>query len=555
MRIPDPPIDPVRIARFVDEGYWVETTSNDVLDQLARETPDRLSIIDGRVRLGYGEYYLRAERLAAHFVALGLGADDVVAIQLPNWSEFAVAVNAAMLAGIPFCQFHSDFRSREVEFILRFTGASALILPDRFRHFDYLAMLAGLRPRLPELRHVMVVGEDLPAGYFDLRGFLDVSGEPAIDREELRRRRPRANDLSRTAFTSGTTGDPKAVLHLHNSTNCAARFVNQSHGIGRDSVLLVFLPVGLNWGLLNVLQGIFAGCRVVLQEVFDAEQALALIERERVTHFCCAPAHLVALLNVPDLRRYDLSSLQVMTTGGASCPIEVIREVRSRLPGHLLELYGMLECGFQSHTTLDDEPEEVCGFVGRPLRQMGIRVVDDEGRNCPPDIAGEILTYGPSVTVGYYNNPDANARSFSADGWFATGDIGILDARGYLKIVDRKKELIIRGGANIYPREIEEVLYQHPKVLEAAAVGVPDQRLGERVCACIVPRPGESVSFEELVAFLRDKIATYKLPEFLQLLDILPRTPTGKVQKGPLRDVVLQRMAPTASRRQHSQSS
>jgi acyl-CoA synthetase (AMP-forming)/AMP-acid ligase II len=202
----------------------------------------------------------------------------------------------------------------------------------------------------------------------------------------------------------------------------------------------------------------------------------------------------------------------------------------------------MLECGFQSHTSLDDDPKEVCGLVGRPLRQMGIRIVDNDGKDCPPGTAGEILTYGPSVSIGYYDNPDANARSFSPDGWFATGDIGTLDARGYLKIVDRKKELIIRGGANIYPREIEEVLYQHPKVLEAAAVGIPDQRLGERVCACIVVRPGENLSFEELSAFLRDKIATYKLPEFLQLLDTLPRTPTGKVQKGPLREVVLERM-------------
>jgi acyl-CoA synthetase (AMP-forming)/AMP-acid ligase II len=542
MRIPDPPIDPARIARFMEEGYWVDTTSNDALEQRARETPDKLAIVDGRVRLRFGEYYRRAERLAAHFVGLGLGANDVVAIQLPNWSEFAVAVNAAMLAGVPFCQFHSDFRSREVEFILSFTEASALIVPSHFRRFDYLAMLADLRPRLPQLRNIMVVGEEVPPGYFDVRGFLDAAGEPGIEPKQLRRRRPSANDLSRTAFTSGTTGDPKAVLHLHNTTNCAARFVNEGHRIDEDSVLLAFLPVGLNWGLLNVLQAVFAGCTIVLQEVFDAEQALALIERERVTHFCCAPAHLVSLLGVSDLGRYDLSSLQVMTTGGASCPIEVIREVRARLPGHLLELYGMLECGFQSHTTLADDPEEVCGLVGRPLRQMGIRVVDDDGRDCPPGTAGEILTYGPSVTVGYYTNPDADARSFSPDGWFATGDIGILDAKGYLKIVDRKKELIIRGGANIYPREIEEVLYQHPKVLEAAAVGVPDPRLGERVCACIVPRPGESLTFEELIAFLRGKIATYKLPEFFRLLDALPRTPTGKVQKGPLRDIVLERM-------------
>jgi len=180
-----------------------------------------------------------------------------------------------------------------------------------------LDMLAGLRPKVPQLRHVMVIGEDLPAEFFDLRGFLDAPGEPAIDREKLHRRRPRANDLARTAFTSGTTGDPKAVLHLHNTTNCAARFVNEGHRINSDSVLLAFLPVGLNWGLLNVLQAVFAGCTIVLQEAFDAEKALGLIERERITHFCCAPAHLVSMLNVPDLGRYDLSSLQVMTTGGA----------------------------------------------------------------------------------------------------------------------------------------------------------------------------------------------------------------------------------------------
>jgi non-ribosomal peptide synthetase component E (peptide arylation enzyme) len=332
MRIADPPIDPARIAGFIEQGCWVETTSNDVLEQRSQETPDKLAIVDGRVRLGYGEYYRRAERLAAHFVGLGLGADDVVAIQLPNWSEFVVAINAAMLAGVPFCQFHSDFRSREVEFILRFTGASALILPSRFRRFDYLDMLGALRPKLPRLRYVMVVGDELPPGYFDLRAFVEDATAPVIDLEKLRERRPHANDLSRTAFTSGTTGDPKAVLHLHNTTNCAARFVNEGHRIDSDSVLLAFLPVGLNWGLLNVLQALFAGCTIVLQEVFDAKQALALIERKQVTHFCCAPAHLVSLLNVPDLGRYDLSSLQVMTTGGASCPIEVIHDVRARLP-------------------------------------------------------------------------------------------------------------------------------------------------------------------------------------------------------------------------------
>src|ERR1700751_3145676 len=202
MRIPDPPIDPARIARFVEEGDWVETTSNDVLEQRARETPDKVAIVDGRVRLRFGEYYRRAERLAAHFVGLGLGADDVVAIQLPNWSEFPVAINAAMLAGIPFCQFHADFRARGVELILRFTEAWALILPRQFRRFDYLDMLRRLRLNLPHLRDVLVVGEDMTAKHFDLRQFFDAPDGQPLDRELLRRRRPKGNDLTRTAFTS-----------------------------------------------------------------------------------------------------------------------------------------------------------------------------------------------------------------------------------------------------------------------------------------------------------------------------------------------------------------
>jgi acyl-CoA synthetase (AMP-forming)/AMP-acid ligase II len=542
MRIPNPPIDPARIAEFTAKGYWLDTTSNDALEAWALMTPNRLAIADGRVRLGFAEYYRRSERLAAHLIGLGLGADDIVAIQLPNWSEFAVAVNAAMLAGVPFCQFHSDFRAREAEFILAFTEASALILPRRFRCFDYLAMVAGLRPKLHRLSHVMVVDDAVPPSYFDLRTFLDAPTGPAIDEGALRRRRPKANDLCRIAFTSGSNGDPKAVLHLHNTTNCAARFVNETHRIGPDSVLMALLPVGLNWGLLNVLQGIFAGCPVILQEVFDAETALRLIERERVTHFCCTPAHLVALLGVPDLGRFDLSSLQIITTGGASCPLDVIRAVRARLPGHLLELYGMVECGFQSHTAVEDDPEAVCGLVGRPLPQIDIRIVDDDGQDCARGMPGEILTYGPSVTIGYYNNPQANAETFGADGWLATGDIGIIDAAGYLKIVDRKKELIVRGGANIYPREIEEVLHQHPKVREAAAIGIPDPLLGERVCAAIVLKPGEALSFAELTRFLTGSIASDKLPEFLELLDALPRTPAGEAQKDLLRDIVLERM-------------
>ena len=543
MRIDEPYIPAARMAQYREAGHWRETTSNDWLEAAAGSAPERLALQDRRGRLDYRAYLRRAQRLAARFAAMGLASDDVIAVQLPNWSEFAVTVNAAMLVGVPFCQYHSDFRSREVEFILGFTEASVLVVPNRHRNFDYLAMIEPLRERLPHLQHVMAVGDDVPEGYFDLRAFLETDGEPELRASDLRAFRPAADRLARTAFTSGTTGNPKAVLHTHNTTNCALRFLNRGQRIDADSVLLVFLPVGLNWGLFNVLQAIDAGCRVILQDIFRAGEALALIASERVTHFCCAPAHLVAMLNAPGFESYDLDSLEVIMTGGASCPIEVIREVQARMPGHLLEMYGMLECGTQAHTLLTDDPAEVCGTVGRPVPEMDIRVVGEDGSDVPAGAVGEILTAGPSVTVGYYNNPAANSESFTADGWFRTGDQGCFDARGNLQIVGRTKEMLIRGGANIYPREIEEVLYQHPGILDAAIVGVPDPRLGERVCACIVPRTGETVTFEALIEFLKGKIATYKLPEYLQIYEDLPRTPTGKVQKRPLADMARSRLA------------
>ncbi len=542
MRIDGTRLTPELIRRFTAAGHWVDDTTNEALERNARLHPDRVALVDRRSRLTYAEYFRRAQRLAAHWQQLGLTREDVIAVQLPNWNEFAVAVSSAMLVGVPFCQFHSDFRSKEVEFILGFTEASALIVPKEFRGFDYPAMIRDLRPRLPKLRHVLVVGDDVPPDLFDLRAFLEDETAGPPDASSLKARRPGANDLARVAFTSGTTGDPKAVLHTHNTTNSACRFINRDHAVTEESAILLFLPVGLNWGLFNTVQAVLAGCKLVYMDVFKPEDALRTIERERITHFATAPTGLIAMLNVPNFERYDLSSLKVIVVGGASCPVEVIRQVRANMPGHLLELYGMLECGAQAYTRLTDDPEAVCGLVGRPLPEMGIRIVDDEGKEVPTGSVGEIATYGPSVTIGYYNNPDANRRSFTSDDWFLTGDLGVLDEQGYLKIVGRKKDMIIRGGANIYPREIEEVLFKHPKVLDVAVIGLPDRYLGERTCACIVPRPGEQLTFEEVVEFLRGKIATYKLPERVELMTELPRTPTGKVQKSVLRDAIVRRL-------------
>jgi acyl-CoA synthetase (AMP-forming)/AMP-acid ligase II len=248
------------------------------------------------------------------------------------------------------------------------------------------------------------------------------------------------------------------------------------------------------------------------------------------------------MLTEPGLASRDLSSLRVVITGGASCPVETIREYRARMRGHLIELYGMLETGFHTYTRFSDDPEAVAGTVGRVVADMGLRVIDEHGRDVPPGAEGEIAADVPSVHLGYHKNPAANAELFTADGWFRTGDLGRLDAAGNLRIVGRLKEMINRGGKKFFPREIEEILYTHPKILHAAIIGVPDPRLGERNCLCVIPRSGQSITLEEVVAFLRDQVATYKLPEMLEIVDELPFTPTGKLQRHVLARRVVERL-------------
>jgi len=286
------------------------------------------------------------------------------------------------------------------------------------------------------------------------------------------------------------------------------------------------------------VQSVMAGARAVLLDQFRARAALELIQRERVTYIPTAPASIIAMLNDAELERFDLSSLRVIITGGASCPIETIREFRARLHGHLIELYGMLETGFHTYTRLDDDPEAVTGTVGTVSSGLGLRLIDDAGRDVAAGAQGEIAALGPSVHLGYHKNPAANAELFTADGWFRTGDLGQFDGAGNVKIVGRLKEMINRGGKKFFPREIEEILYTHPKILHAAIVGVPDPRLGERNCLCVIPRAGQTVTLAEMIAHLKGQVADYKLPEELHIVAELPFTATGKLRRHVLAESI-----------------
>lgn len=531
IQIPRPP-SPQDAKTYRDKGWWKDETFSTILAARARETPDREVYSDARRRITYAQLWAEVKRFAEFLRRQGVRPGDVVTLQLPNRIEFPVVFFSLELIGAVANKISADFRATEVEYILRFSKSRVFVCASQFKGFDFLSMIRELRPRLPDLSLVVCV-DDVDAG--DVASFgRVVDGTPEIAESDRVAMSPM--DVMRMCFTSGTTGNPKGVLHCFNTTLCTCVAINSELAVTRDEVMLCYLPVGLNWGYITLVQAVMAGARVVLMERFSADATLETIERERVTYIPTAPASIVAMLNSPVLAQRDLRSLRVVITGGASAAVETIKAFQAAVPhAKLVELYGMLETGFHAFTRLTDDPLKVNGTVGRCVELMGLRIIDDDGNDMPFGEVGEIAASGPSVHVGYLDNPTANRESFTPDGWFRTGDLGqFADRDQNVRIAGRKKEIVNRGGKKYFPREIEELLYEHPKILQAAIVGAPDPRLGEKNCLCAIIRPGAELSLEEVVAFLRGRVADYKLPEQLVVMNDFPMTPTGKIRRPEL---------------------
>jgi len=524
-------------AKYTSEKLWLQKTVFDILAERAATHPDRVAIKDQNGAITYGALKEGIERVAQFYRLIGIERGDVVTIQLPNRVQFAVAFIALELLGAIANKVNPDFRARELDYMLKFSGSSAYVFPKEWKDFDYAGMARGLQKENPELKRLIVVGGTVE-GMHDFDTGV-AAAAPISDADKIHMD---PNEVCRMCFTSGTTGNPKCALHSFNTTLYAVDLLNQDMQVTEREVFLVFLPLGLNWGYITMLQSILAGATLVLMERFNPRAALELIQKERVTYIPTAPAGLVGLLNAPGAEAFDVSSLRVVITGGASAAVETIREYQKRMKGHLIELYGMLEAGFQTYTRFSDDPEKVNGTIGRPVRAMELRIVDLEGNDVPNGEIGELMSRGPSIHLGYHNNPEANRQAFNSEGWFRTGDLGrVVDSEGNVQITGRSKEIINRGGKKFFPREVEEILYTHPQVLHAAMIGMPDVRLGERNCLCVVPRGAVVPTVDEFVAFLRDQVADYKLPESVEQFSELPMTGSGKIQRHVLRDLVLKR--------------
>jgi len=516
-------------ARWRRDGLWRGETIWEAFAATAQRVGARTAVVEGDARTTFGALAGAAERLAGGLAARGVAAGDVIAFQLPNWTETLVVLLAAARLGAVANPILPIYRRREVRFILAESAARALFVPGRYRDCDHAAMVRDLRAELPALADVVVVRETPVHGESAWR---DVAAAPTTA--------PAADGaaLALLIYTSGTTADAKGVLHSHDTLLAEARSLRSVHGLDDRDVVLMPSPLTHISGIVHalVVPAVF-GTTAVLVDRWEPGDALARIAAEGVTYMVGAPTFLRDLAHHPDLARHDVRRFRLFSCGGAAVDPTLVREAAARLGCVAKRVYGSTEFPTITTTGPDDPAERRVDSEGRAIGANEIRLVDEADAPVPVGHEGEILARGPECFLGYRNRA-LDGETFTADGWFRTGDLGTLDASGYLRITGRRKDIIIRKGENISARELEDLLAAHPAVAEAAVVGLPDAVAGEIACAVVRLRPGVAPpTLAGVAAHLTAQgLSRRKLPERLEVVDDFPRTASGKVVKRVLRE-------------------
>jgi fatty-acyl-CoA synthase len=505
------------------------------------------------VRLRYGELQQQVDALAAGLLTLGLEPGDRIGIWSPNSSEWVLTQFATAKAGLILVNINPAYRTAELEYALNKVGCKALILAERFKTSDYVGMLRELAPelshavpgkleapRFPALRSVILLGERPQPGMFRFAEILGRGGATEARGLAELAAQLQFDDPINIQFTSGTTGFPKgATLSHHNILN-NGYFIGEAMRLTPEDRLCIPVPLYHCFGMVlgNLAALTHGACMVFPGEGFDPLTTLQTVAEERCTALHGVPTMFIAQLDHAEFRRFDLASLRTGIMAGSPCPIEVMKRAVADM--HLDEItiaYGMTETSpvsFQSST--DDPFDRRVSTVGRIQPHLEVKVVGRDGRIVPRGTPGELLTRGYSVMLGYWGDEERTREAIDAARWMHTGDLATIDTEGYCNIVGRIKDMVIRGGENVYPREIEEFLYRHPKIQDVQVIGVPDDRYGEEICAWVKLRPGATATEEDIKSFCRDQIAHYKVPRYVKFVDEFPMTVTGKIQKFIMRE-------------------
>ncbi|MEU7043615.1 (2,3-dihydroxybenzoyl)adenylate synthase [Streptomyces varsoviensis] len=541
--IPDAPTWPADYAeRYRAAGYWRGETFGAMLRERALNHPDRVAIVDpagaGR-RWTYGQLDERADRLAAGFLARGIAKGDRVVVQLPNVAEFFETVFALFRIGaLPVFALPAH-RESEIRYFCEFTEAVAYVIPDVNGGFDHRELATKVRAEVPTLRHVFVVGD--PGGHSEHTALADVAREPVAVEDG-----PRPDDLAFLQLSGGSTGVPKLIPRTHDDYIYSLWGSNEICAVDEHSVYLCALPAAHNFPLSSpgTLGALYAGARVVLAPQPSPDVAFPLIERERVTITGLVPPLALVWTEAAATTSCDLSSLDVLLVGGAKFSEEAARRVGPAIGCTLQQVFGMAE-GLVNYTRLDDPYETIVTTQGRPISADDeIRVVDDADNDLPVGATGHLLTRGPYTIRGYWRAPAHNAKSFTRDGFYRTGDVVRLTEDGYLVVEGRAKDQINRGGEKVAAEEIENHILAHPAVHDVAIVSMPDDYLGERTCAYVVLRDGaEPIRPVAVKKFVRERgLAAYKVPDRVEFVDAFPQTGIGKISKKDLRAAIAEQL-------------
>ena len=522
-----------------------ETIGANFRNTVAR-VPDRMALIARQqgLRWSYAQMLAHAENVAANLLAAGLEPGERVGIWSPNNAEWALTQYATALAGLVLVNINPAYRLSELEYAVNKVGCAAIVTATRFKTSEYVAMLEILGAgKLPTLRHRFQIGPETQPGYRNFAELMQPATPEARARLHAVEAQLQSDDAINIQFTSGTTGTPKGATLTHHNILNNGFFVAEAQRITEADRICIPVPLYHCFGMVmgNLGCTTHGATMVYPGEGFDPLATLQAVAEERCTALYGVPTMFIAQLNHADFSTFDLGSLRTGIMAGSPCPIEVMRRcIREMNMKEVTIAYGMTETSpvsFQSSTT--DSVERRVSTVGRVQPHIEVKIVDAEGRTVPRGQPGELCTRGYSVMLGYWGDEARTKEAIDPARWMHTGDLAVIDAEGFCNIVGRIKDLVIRGGENVYPREVEEFLYRHPKVADVQVIGVPDPRFVEEICAWIRLKPGESATAEEIRDFCQGQIAHYKIPRHIRFVEEFPMTVTGKVQKYLMREAMI----------------
>ncbi|MDP6342135.1 MAG: AMP-binding protein [Alphaproteobacteria bacterium] len=539
---------------------WRRTIPDVLKDTVARFSGREAAVfVEQGVRWTWAELDRETDALAGGLRKLGLGKGDRVGIWSPNRYEWVLTQYATARLGLVLVTINPAYRLAEVEYVLNKVGCAALVTAAQFKTSDYLGMLQTLAPeladcvpgalaaaKLPQLKTIIRMGDEVTPGMLNFTDVLENGRDTPVGELDDITATLEPDEPVNIQFTSGTTGAPKGATLTHVNIVNNGRFVVQAQNFTEDDRLCIPVPLYHCFGMvMGTLGCVTTGATMVLPaEGFDPESTLRAVSDEKCTALYGVPTMFVAELQHPDLGSFDLSHLRTGVMAGAPCPIEVMKRCTTEMNlGEITIAYGMTETSPVSYQTSADDPlERRVSTVGRIQPHVEGKIIDENGNTVAPGEQGELCTRGYSVMQGYWGEPERTAEAIDDDGWMHTGDLGTYDAEGYCNITGRVKDMLIRGGENVYPREVEEYLYRHPAVQEVQVFGVPDPKFGEEICAWIVLKAGETATEEDIKAFCRGQIAHYKVPRYVRFQGELPMTVTGKAQKFKMRDTMIEEL-------------